>query len=110
MEFASWPEPLLTTSLYMAKFIFFSVSSPHQHGLGVLHLLHGRICHYNKLLHQDRHRVQAQTQDVRAEHPRGARARGFWIFTRTLCALHLQSCGPLFQPDPQKWQENPYSC
>lgn len=88
----------------------FSTSALRQHGLGFLHLLHGRIRHHHQLLHQDRHRVQAQAQDLRAEHPRGARARGFRIFPRTLRALHLQIRGRVFQPDAEKRQENPHTC
>lgn len=82
----------------------------HQHGLGVLHLLHGRIGHHPQLLHEDRHRVQAQAQDLRAEHPGGARAGGFRIFPGTLRAFHLQIYGVLFQPDPEKRQENSHTC
>lgn len=81
-----------------------------QHGLGVFHLLHGRLRHHHQLLHQDRHRVQTQAQDLRAEHPGGAHARGFRIFARTLRALHFQIRGRLFGPDSQERQENAHPC
>lgn len=80
-----------------------------QHGLGVLHLLHGRIGHHTQLLHKDRHRVQAQTQDLRTKPTRGARAGGFWTFPGVFIALHLQICGGLFQPDPEEWEESSHT-
>ncbi|CAG03325.1 unnamed protein product [Tetraodon nigroviridis] len=80
------------------------------HGLGVFHLLHGRIRHHHQLLHQDRHRVQTQAQDLRAEHPGGARPRGFRILARTLRALHFQIRGHLFGPDSEERQENAHPC
>ena len=82
----------------------------YQHGMGVLHLLHGCVSHHLQLLHENCHRVQAQTQDLWAKHTRGERTGGLRIFPGTLRALHLQIGGGLFQPDPKKRQENPYSC
>lgn len=96
----------------LSDFFFFSFFFPpfNQHGVGILHLLHGRVSHHFQLLHEDRHRVQAQTQDLRAKHTRGERTGGLRIFPGTLCALHLQIGGGLFQPDSEKRQENPHSC
>lgn len=89
---------------------FLTPSVSYQHGLGVLHLLYGRVGHHAQLVHQDRHRVPAQTQDLRAEHPGGARQGGFRVFPRALRALHLQIRGGVFEPVAEKRQENSHTC
>lgn len=101
--FAFYPHKALPFFLQPPPYFCFSGS--YQHGLGLLHLLHGCLRHHPQLLHQDGDRVPAQAQAVRAGPARGAELPGpggLPLLPGPFPPVHLQRRGGL--PRPQRHQ------
>lgn len=90
-----------------------TVSLSDQHGVGFLHLLHGRLRHNPQLLHQNGDRVPPQAQAVWAGSAWGTElpgSGGVPLLPGPLPPVHLQHRGGLPRPRGHGWNQSRARC